>query len=402
MLARKGYWLVGLVVIGFGGGVAAGAQQPPSQEPAPPETSAQSAGTTTCRESAMKVEFSFDSDEAAVDPSKMGEVQAWLAGGPGRTVMVKASTDTAGDPAYNEDLSVRRAKAVEQVLINQGVEAARVTAIGEGEAAAIPGEPSKEMRTATVLLCEGPPPPVAAAAPVPTPPAAPAEEPAPAEPPAAPEETPPPAEGPLAEATPAPEVAPVPYPEAPLEEQMEEPTGLARVGLGFALGGGIVDFTDDEARALTDIGGSWDLRAIIGTRLPVALELAYIGQAQNVDVLGIGDSSVLLGNGAEGVLRLQLPTFFVRPYALGGLGWMHYSLTNTGGNSSAMANSDDVLTIPLGLGITLAAPFGGTFDVRGTFKAAYGEDLMTGVYAGTGLEASLHTWGVDARLGWEF
>ena len=92
----------------------------------------------------------------------------------------------------------------------------------------------------------------------------------------------------------------------------------------------------------------------------------------------------------------------MRPYIFGGLGWTHYSLANNDFNNSALAESDDVLTVPMGAGLTLKAPFGGTFDVRGTFRASFMEDLMTGVYQGSGAEARLHTWNVDARLGWEF
>ena len=94
----------------------------------------------------------------------------------------------------------------------------------------------------------------------------------------------------------------------------------------------------------------------------------------------------------------------MRPYALAGLGWMHYSLTNTGRQLRARwPSDDDVLTVPLGLGLTLAALFGGTLDVRGTFKAAYGEDLdERRSTPAPALEANLHTWDVDARLGWEF
>jgi hypothetical protein len=401
MLARKGFWLVGLAVAVGSGGGAARAQQAPSQQADTQQTPSMQSETKTCKESAIKVEFPFNSDSAGIDASRVAEVSAWLAGGPGRTVVVKASTDKSGDPAYNEALSVRRAQAVEQALINQGVDPIRVTVIGEGESAAV-GESAPQMRTAVVLLCEGPEPspPAAAVAP---PAAAPPEEPAPAPvEEVAPEEVPPP-EGPIAQEVPPPVVEPVPYETPVAQTAMEDQeTGVERIGVGFMLGGGVVDFTDEEARALTDLGGSWDIRAVIGSKMPVALELAYVGQAQGLDVTGLDNDSILLGNGGEGVLRLQLPQYVVRPYVLGGVGWLHYSLSNTGNTVSAMAESDDVLTVPLGLGFTLAAAWGGTLDVRGTFKLAYYEDLMSDIYSGTGLEANLHTWGVQATFGWEF
>jgi hypothetical protein len=319
-------------------------------------------------------------------------VSAWLAGDPGHRVVVRASTDKKGDPAYNADLSMRRARTVEQQLISGGIDGARVTVVGEGESG-LTGAPPSAQRSATVMLCEGPAPAAPAAAATPPAEAAPQ--------PAAPAETPPPAEepiGPTAEATPEPEPAPTPYPSA-AEQVPPAPTGLAAIGMGFSLGGGVMDFTDSEARALTQVGGSWEARLLIGTHTPAALELAYVGSAQGMDVAGLDTDTFLVGNGGEGALRLQLPVTFVRPYALIGLGWIHYSLTNNEVNNTALEDSDDVLTVPMGLGITLRAPFGGTFDVRGTFRAAYMDDLMTGIY---GEQAQLHTWNVDARLGWEF
>ncbi len=401
MFLRKCSWLVG-VGIALGGGAGAQAQQ----------AAASPAEAKTCHESAVKVEFGFDSATAAVDTSKVNEVSTWLAGDPGRTVIVKGTTDSSGAPAYNEDLSMRRAQSVQQGLVSQGVDPARVEVIGEGEAPATDAGSARESRSAVVLLCEAPagaaataPPAAAAAAAAAPAEAAPPPEGAPPAEPAAPAEEALPEEGPLAEAEPAPEMAmPEPYSEPiPLQEQAPEPSGLERIGLGVALGGGVVDFTDSEARALTDLGGSWELRAIVGARLPLAAELAYTGSAQSIDVLGIGTDSVLLGNGGEVALRLQLPHKYVRPYAVAGVGWTHYQLTNTGGdNTSLMSSDDDVVTVPLGLGLTLHSMFGGTFDVRGTFRAAFQEDLMTGVYAGTGAVARLHTWNVNATLGWEF
>jgi len=52
---------------------------------------------------------------------------------PNTTVNVLGHTDNVGAAAYNLDLSQRRAHAVASVLINSGVSAARVRAIGIGE-----------------------------------------------------------------------------------------------------------------------------------------------------------------------------------------------------------------------------------------------------------------------------
>ena len=176
------------------------------------------------------------------------------------------------------------------------------------------------------------------------------------------------------------------------------------MGIGVSIGGGVLGFTDEEARDLTDIGGSWEARVAFGTHLPVGLEAAYVGSAQPIEAetLGIGDDIVLMGNGAELALRLQLPTFVVQPYALAGLGWMYYSLAGEEGNAGPLHGDDHVLTAPLGVGLSFRAPYGATFDVRGIWRPAFGADLMSGVYEGTGRSAAFDTWAANARLGWTF
>jgi len=187
---------------------------------------------------------------------------------------------------------------------------------------------------------------------------------------------------------------------APEEESM-----MQRLGLGVSIGGGVVGFVDEEARDLTDIGGSWEARLTFGTHLPVGLEAAYIGSAQAIESAAISpalnDDIVLLGNGAELALRVQLPTFFVQPYALAGLGWTYYTLANEE-ETGPLDGNDHVLTPPLGVGVALRAPFGATFDVRGIYKFAFGADMFNGVYEGTGDSAAFDSWMVNGRLGWTF
>ena len=52
---------------------------------------------------------------------------------PDRPIVVVGHTDNKGGDAYNRDLSRRRAEAVRVYLINHGVRADRITALGKGE-----------------------------------------------------------------------------------------------------------------------------------------------------------------------------------------------------------------------------------------------------------------------------
>jgi OOP family OmpA-OmpF porin len=53
---------------------------------------------------------------------------------PGLKVSVEGHTDSVGSDAYNERLSERRAHAVKDYLVHQGIDASRISTVGYGEA----------------------------------------------------------------------------------------------------------------------------------------------------------------------------------------------------------------------------------------------------------------------------
>jgi hypothetical protein len=174
------------------------------------------------------------------------------------------------------------------------------------------------------------------------------------------------------------------------------------IGVGATVGGGVTGFVDEKARAFTGTGGSWEARVSAGTRSYLAFEAAYIGSAQNISALGLGSNARLIGNGAEGDVRINLTRQMVQPYVFGGLGWDRYQLSMSGSNTSSLRDQDDVMTVPFGAGLSVRAGKGFLFDVRATGRAAYYDDLMDGPYAASGQDAKLHSWNLGARLGWEF
>jgi hypothetical protein len=198
---------------------------------------------------------------------------------------------------------------------------------------------------------------------------------------------------------PAPVVAPTTY--------ESEPGMMGRmrdVGFSVALGGGVTDFTDKDMRDTTGVGGSWAVRATIGTKTPVGFEGSYIGSAQSIDALGIDNDAVLLSNGLQGALRLNAAIGApVTPFLFGGAAWRRYSLANTNVNTSAISDNDDVFEIPVGLGIG-GSFLGLGFDIRGELRYAFAEDMVPEFEAGrdTGGSADMHSWGVNATLGFGF
>ncbi|WP_010141713.1 OmpA family protein [Oceanicola sp. S124] len=84
----------------------------------------------------MPQDILFQTDSASLRPdltSDLRAVAASLNDYPQTTVQVLGHTDNTGAAAYNQDLSQRRAATVASTLINYGVSANRVRAIGRGE-----------------------------------------------------------------------------------------------------------------------------------------------------------------------------------------------------------------------------------------------------------------------------
>jgi hypothetical protein len=169
-------------------------------------------------------------------------------------------------------------------------------------------------------------------------------------------------------------------------------------GFGAFVGGGVAGFSDEDMRDVTGAAGTWSLRLGLGINMPVGVEAIYQGGIQNIDALGLDSDARLLSTTVEGDLHINFLPGAIQPYAFGGVGWTRYSLNNVSKNTSDLNDDDDVLTIPLGVGVQ------GHWnhvllDLRGTYRVATYEDLVptTGTTA-----ADLSTWGVSAQAGFEF
>lgn len=88
----------------------------------------------------------FKVKDAAIE-----HVGHWLHHHPDATAAVTASTDTVGNPAYNQALSERRANAVVQRLLAKGAKASQLTVKAIGEAAGPDNTPDQEHRVAILI-----------------------------------------------------------------------------------------------------------------------------------------------------------------------------------------------------------------------------------------------------------
>lgn len=81
----------------------------------------------------------------------ISKLASWLKAHPDATATVTASTDTVGKPAYNQDLSEKRANAVVQQLVANGARPNQLTVKAIGEVTGIDNTADQENRVAIVI-----------------------------------------------------------------------------------------------------------------------------------------------------------------------------------------------------------------------------------------------------------
>lgn len=200
--------------------------------------------------------------------------------------------------------------------------------------------------------------------------------------------------------TPAAEVAPaepaLAYEAPPPIVVAPQPSFYDRWGIAVTLGGGPEGFASADNTG-THTGGGWNLRATMGTKSLLGFEASYIGSAQSIDALGLDPSAILVGNGLQGALRLNLtPNYDVGLFLLGGVAWRHYDLTNASTNTSDVTDSDDVLEIPIGPGVQYVYR-GFLLDARVDYRFTQYGNMMA-----TASNSDMNRWGIQGNIGYQF
>ncbi|HVK74675.1 MAG TPA: outer membrane beta-barrel protein [Kofleriaceae bacterium] len=206
---------------------------------------------------------------------------------------------------------------------------------------------------------------------------------------------------------------PAPPPETE-QERLEEEPFEKRFGLGISAGGGVSDWFDGDMRDVTGVAGTWEARAYVGLDQPFGVEVAYVGRASSLNpILGPDLDTDLVGNGVEAAARLNIfHNMVIQPYAIAGIGWTHFSVSNSDVTLTdfGVDDSDDILQIPLGAGAAYRAPFGLLVDARFTFRTTLNDGLVLAtdvpLVNGQPLLATtfvdMDNWEVSGRIGYEF
>ncbi|MDZ7758900.1 MAG: OmpA family protein [Desulfovermiculus sp.] len=129
------------------------------QEQALQQVAAQSEATSIQRDrdvlrATFDSEVLFDFDSATIKPggqSEISRVANVLNQYPQTTLRVEGHTDASGPEEYNQRLSERRAQAVKNALMQQGIEDWRITTAGYGESQPISSNPAVNRRVTVII-----------------------------------------------------------------------------------------------------------------------------------------------------------------------------------------------------------------------------------------------------------
>ena len=120
--------------------------------------------------------------------------------------------------------------------------------------------------------------------------------------------------------------------------------------------------------------------------------------AQNISALGLESDALLMSNGAEGALRINIPIVnqasLVEPFGFVGAGWSRYHVSRSPTNTSSVAGSDDILAVPYGAGLAFGYA-GFMADARFTYRSTFYNDLLRT----SGSSGRLDSWSAGGQVG---
>ncbi|HEX4515613.1 MAG TPA: outer membrane beta-barrel protein [Polyangiaceae bacterium] len=145
----------------------------------------------------------------------------------------------------------------------------------------------------------------------------------------------------------------------------------AEFGVGALAEGGPFGF-DTGTGSATQAGPVWGLRAGVDFLPWLGVEGRYVGMWNSAN----GNQGYVM-SGGEAVVRLTLPTPFVRPYIFGGIGYYDFSLVGHDATGAFALNSSSQAGIPMGVGLEVPLTWHFSLAVEGTYRFQIGENFAT-------------------------
>jgi hypothetical protein len=197
---------------------------------------------------------------------------------------------------------------------------------------------------------------------------------------------------------PAPEQAPPPAPPPAAEAPVAHHNRIfAPQDIGASTGAGPSNYFGTALNSTIDTGAAWNARLTFGTHSIIAMEAAYIGSSNNIDMQNGQTHGRLAAHGVDTDLRLQLP-MTVQPYIFGGVGYNHMETVQNGQTSFAgpLNQTDDQVTVPAGVGLSGYVGRHVSLDARGTYRFIPTNDITIMS------TRNLHQWMAQANIGYVF
>jgi len=97
----------------------------------------------------MALYINFDTGQATIKPESektIDEIASLLRDNPELQLSIEGHTDNVGSPASNKALSIERAQTVMAAVVEKGIDASRLTAVGWGQEKPIAPNRSEEGR----------------------------------------------------------------------------------------------------------------------------------------------------------------------------------------------------------------------------------------------------------------
>jgi len=138
---RDGYWTPATALADCDGALKPPAPAPVAPPPAPvapppPPAPAPVVPVATSEKVTFAADAFFDFDKATLKPegkAKLDDLVSKMGGINLEVIIAVGHTDSVGNDAYNQKLSVRRSEAVKAYLVSKGVEKNRVYTEGKGK-----------------------------------------------------------------------------------------------------------------------------------------------------------------------------------------------------------------------------------------------------------------------------